>query len=87
MLLLWVLMKNPPAKLGRLLYGVIVVMVVLFGLLGLWFLHMLFNEFQCFVRCSRYGFILARPVEGQAAGSHRVALLVNHMLGIRLVSF
>jgi hypothetical protein len=42
-LLLWVLMKNPPAKLGGLLYGVIVVMVVAFGLLGLWSLLMLFE--------------------------------------------
>ncbi len=42
MLLLWVLMKNPPAKLGGLLYGVIVVMVVVFGLLGLWSLLMLY---------------------------------------------
>ena len=42
-LLLWVLMKTPSAKRGGLLYGVIVVMVLAFGLLGLWSLLMLFE--------------------------------------------
>jgi hypothetical protein len=41
-LLFWVLMKTPPAKRGGLLYSVIVVMAVAFGLLGLWSLLMLF---------------------------------------------
>ena len=40
-LLAWVLIKTPPTNRRGLVYGFIVVLVVVFGLLGLWSLLML----------------------------------------------